>query len=326
MTRGAGVTVAVVDTGVDAHHPDLAGRVLAGADFTGRAANGQVDVSADSHGTSVAGVIASTGRAGQAVFGLAPEAQIMPIRVSDGAAIAPVALAQGILYAVNHGCQVINISLGSPVPDPEIRAAVTFALDHDVVVVAAAGNDHGAGNPAEYPAAFPGVVAVSGTDQAGRFWPRSESGPWITLAAPAESIYSTSDKGGYLTASGTSYAAPYVAAAAALIRARYPTETAGQVITRLVDTAQRPTSQRQRDDHLGHGIVDPYRALTAPTPTTTTNPLRTTAIEPRTRAPGRDRSTGGVVFWAGLLAIGAAIAATGASAALFTTRHRRKTS
>lgn len=327
VSRGTGITVAVVDSGVDAHHPDLVGRVLPGADFTGHAANGQVDVSRDSHGTSVAGVIASAGRAGQAVFGLAPEARILPIRISDDDAVRPVALAQGVLYAANHGASVINISVGSPVPDPELRAAITFALDHDIVVVAAAGNEHGAGNPANYPAAFPGVVAVAGTDRAGGVWPRSESGSWITLAAPAEDIYSTDDHGGYLTASGTSYAAPYVSAAVALIRAKYPTETAGQVITRLTHTARRPMSgHRRRDrlsDRLGYGVLDPYRALTAPAPITIANPLLATAVHPHAQEPRPDRSTGGAVL-AVLLAAGAALTVTAAAVVLLVRRRRRK--
>lgn len=275
LSKGAGVVVAVIDTGIDAEHPDLTGRVLPGADFTGTAANGQVDTSADSHGTSVAGVIAADAASGRSadMAGLAPQASLLPIRVTAGGAVQPALVAQGISYAATHGARVINISLGTSIDNPEIRDAIGYAVSHDIVVVAAAGNESASGNPVQYPAALPGVVAVAGSTRGGTPWSGSESGPYIALAAPAESIYSTSDLGGYVTEAGTSYSAPYVSAVAALLRAKYPDESAGQIISRMIQTADNPAGPHSRDNKLGYGIVDPYKALTAPTPTATENPL-----------------------------------------------------
>jgi type VII secretion-associated serine protease mycosin len=276
------VTVAVLDTGVDAAHPDLARRVLPGADVTGQAANGDVDTSPDSHGTSVAAVIAASGASG--MTGLAPQAEILPVRVTDGTTVQPAALAEGVGYAATHGAKVINISMVTPLNSPEVRDAVEYAVQHDIVVVAAAGNEGQAGDPVEYPAALPGVVAVAGSTREGGVWPQGESGGYIALAAPAESIYSADDQGGYLTSAGTSYSAPYVSAAAALLRAKYPDETAGQIITRLIETAS--SSAHGRDDQSGYGIVDPYKALTAPVPAQKANPLAAVAGVKPTSAGG----------------------------------------
>ena len=276
LSQGAGVTVAVLDTGVDAAHPDLAGRVLPGIDETGQAANGDVDTSPDSHGTSVAAVIAGTGASG--MTGLAPGVRILPVRVTDGSVVQPAALAEGVSYAATHGATVINISMVTPIDNREVRDAIAYAVQHDIVVVAAAGNNGQAGDPVEYPAALPGVVAVAGSTRDGGVWSQGESGNYITLAAPAEDIYSADDRGGHLTSAGTSYSAPYVSATAALLRAKYPDETAGQVITRLIATAD--SAAHHRDDQSGFGIVDPYKALIAAPPARGAEPPPAVAAKP----------------------------------------------
>ncbi|MFF2466083.1 S8 family serine peptidase [Streptomyces mirabilis] len=317
LSQGADVTVAVTDTGVDARHPDLAGRVLPGVDLTNRAANGQVDVSPDAHGTSVAAVIAGTGGPhGKGAFGLAPKAAILPIRVSDGSAVDPQLLAQALVYAVRHGADVINISMTTPVADPELRNATKYALDHHVIVVAAAGNNGDSGNPVEYPAAFPGVLAVAGTNRENAPWKSSERGSYVSLAAPAVTIRSARSGGGYLTADGTSYAAPYVAATAALLRAAYPRESVRQIVARMVGTARGSGPAGSRDDRLGHGVVNPWGALNAPVPHSATDPLTATAA-----------SGSGSAAWYGWLGGGAAIVlgAVGAVAGL-RLRRRRNTS
>jgi type VII secretion-associated serine protease mycosin len=309
------VVVAVVDSGVDAHHADLAGRVLPGADFTGTAINGQADVSSNGHGTSVAGIIAGTGAAG--VTGLAPAATILPVRVSDGLASNLSALAQGIDYATTHGAKVINISVCTPILNPQIRDAVDAAISNDVVVVAAGGNDGLAGNPIQYPAALPGVLAVAATDVHGMLWPKSESGGYIGLAAPGVGIYTTGPQGGYLTATGTSFAAPQVSAAVALLRSRYPTENATQIINRLTDTAH--SDGRGRTPQLGYGIVDPYQALTAnPASATESNSLLAApAAADTTPAPRTDsRRTAAI-------AVAAVILAAATVPALIAIRRRR---
>jgi len=285
LSTGAGVTVAVVDSGVAATDPDLTGRLEPGADFTGTAAGGTVDTSPDSHGTSIASLIAGSGRAG--VSGLAPQATILPIRVTDDTEVTPTALAEGITYAIDHHAQVINISMGMPVDDPQVRAAVEYAVQHGIVVVAAVGNDGTSGNAPQYPAALPGVLAVAGSRRDGSPWAMSEHGSYVSLAAPAEDIYLTDSDGGHSSGSGTSYAAPYVSAAAALLRSRYPDESAGQIISRLIDTATRPKTAPGTDAaEIGHGIVDPYAALTAAIPDATGNPLLQATAVTATRPAG----------------------------------------
>ncbi|MFF4738199.1 S8 family serine peptidase [Streptomyces sp. NPDC001262] len=225
ITEGQGVTVAVIDSGVQADHPDLTGQVVPGVGFLGDSHDrGQADISGDSHGTAIAGIIAGTGAAngGYGMIGLAPKAKILPVRVTVHATVEPTALAQGITYAADHHAQVINVSLGMPTPDPVLRRAIDYAIGKDAVIVASAGNNGRSGDPTLYPAAFPGVVDVTGVNSAGRFWPVSESGPRTTLAAPAIGIYSTNNRGQYVDAEGTSYAAAYVSAAAALVRSAAP--------------------------------------------------------------------------------------------------------
>ncbi|NVK80020.1 S8 family serine peptidase [Streptomyces morookaense] len=279
ITEGRGVTVAVIDSGVQADHPDLAGQVVPGAGFLGDSHDrGQADVSGDSHGTAIAGIIAGTGAAngGSGMIGLAPKARILPVRVTVHATVEPTALAQGITYAADHHAQVINVSLGMPTPDPVLRRAIDYAIGKDAVIVASAGNNGRNGDPTLYPAAFPGVVDVTGINPAGRFWPVSESGPRTTLAAPATGIYSTNNRGQYVDAEGTSYAAAYVSAAAALVRSAAPHLTAGQTIRRLITTAD-PHGHRDdngHDDQYGYGTLNALAALhsTAP-PGSTANPL-----------------------------------------------------
>lgn len=267
ISRGHDMVVAVVDSGVDANHPDLAGQVLPGASFIGDTHDdGRTDTSKDSHGTAISGIIAGTGRSsgGTGMIGLAPDAKILPVRVGVDSSVQPTALAEGIKYAADHHAQVINVSMGVASPDPLLRQAITYALGSGAVVVAAAGNDGQNGNPPQYPGSFPGVINVTGVTQSGDFWPISESGPQTTLAAPAVNIYSTNDHGQYVNAEGTSYATAYVSAAAALVRSAHPNLTAGQTIRRLISTAKRNDGGKGHDDRLGYGIVAPLAALTAP--------------------------------------------------------------
>ncbi len=318
LSTGAGVTVAVVDSGVAANDPDLTGRLEQGADFTGTTAGGTVDTSPDSHGTSIASLIAGSGHAG--FSGLAPQATIMPIRVTEGSEVTPTALAEGITYAIDHHAQVINISMGMPVDDPQVQAAVEYAVQHNIVVVAAAGNNGTNGNAPQYPADLPGVLAVSGSRRDNSPWPLSEYGSYVSLAAPAEDIYLTDSDGGHSTGSGTSYAAPYVSAAAALLRSRYPNETAAQIVSRLLSTASRPATASGTTARLGHGIVDPYAALTAPVPSGTENPLLVSTTSTTRRAD----PSGGETPWWPYPAAGAVLAAAILSWWSIKSRKRRK--
>ncbi|NUP41922.1 MAG: S8 family serine peptidase, partial [Streptomyces sp.] len=314
LSRGQGVTVAVVDSGVDARHPDLAGRVLPGVSFLGDTDDdGRTDTSTDSHGTAIAGIIAATGKAdgGTGMIGLAPESTILPVRVAVGSAVQATALAEGIKYAADHRARVINVSLGMPTPDPLLRQAVTYALDKGAVVVAAAGNEGNSGNPPLYPAAFPGVVAVTGVTQSGAFWPVSESGPQTTLAAPATGIYSANDRGQYVDAEGTSYSAAYVSAAAALLLSARPGLTAGQTVRRLITTARHSGGSRAHSDQFGFGSLDPLAALKAPASADggRANPLLA-PHPPGVASPHHGRT------WTAVTAAGAGLAAVAAAGAV----------
>ncbi|POX44926.1 type VII secretion-associated serine protease mycosin [Streptomyces sp. Ru72] len=309
ISQGQGITVAVIDSGVDAAHPDLKGQVLQGAGFLGDPGdNGQTDISSDSHGTAIAGIIAGTGKAngGNGMTGLAPKTKVLPVRVTTNGTAEPTALAEGIKYAADHHAQVINISTGTTTPEPLLREAVNYALGKDAVIVASAGNEGQNGNPPMYPAAFPGVIDVTGTDSSGHFWPVSESGPQSTLAAPATDIYSTNDRGQYVKADGTSYAAGYVSAAAALVRSAFPHLTVGQTIRRLISTARRPGGSGH-DDQYGYGLVNPLAAVRSPAAISgsAANPLLST------RPLGDHTDTG--IGWLIGISVGGAVALTATS-------------
>ncbi|WP_314175540.1 S8 family serine peptidase [Streptomyces winkii] len=263
-TKGKGQTVAVVDDGVNANHRDLKGNVLKGKDFIDGGSTAPKQ--GDDHGTGIASVIAGHGHGpgnGDGVMGLAPEAKILPIRDQgyrdDG-------YASSIRYAVDHGASVINISQKQDKPEDEQAEseAIGYALKHDVVIVGGTGNDGGA---VGYPAAYAGVVAASGLNKDGTFWDGSNRGKQTLLSAPAAKIVSSggpSNLNGYGIGDGTSDACAYVSAAAALVKAKYPDLTAGQVVNRLTKTAKMPASEKGAklpDERYGYGAIRPLAAL-----------------------------------------------------------------
>jgi type VII secretion-associated serine protease mycosin len=261
LQRGTGQTVAVVDTGVDGTHPDLAGRLLPGVDYVDAGGDGRTDP--NGHGTHVAGIIGAIAGNGLGVAGLADGASILPVRVLDadgGGWTSDVA--SGVTWAVDHGATVINMSLAGPDDDPILASAISYAQSHDVVVVAAAGNDRAAGDPVEYPAADPGVVAVAATDSANRSASFSEEGSYVGIAAPGVSIASTYPValGSYALMSGTSMASPYAAATAALLRAAAPSLSASDVIGAMAAAAD-DLGPSGRDVEFGYGLIDPVNAL-----------------------------------------------------------------
>jgi type VII secretion-associated serine protease mycosin len=265
-TTGKGVVVAVVDTGVDASHPDLKGDVLPGKDFTVEGGSAHEDL--EGHGTGMASLIAGHGHGAggdSGVKGLAPGSEILPIRVQHHVGDEGTHFAKGIRYAVDHGADVINVSMVAN-SDPRDKKAVEYALEHDVVVVAGAGNT--GEKTKNYPAAYPGVVSVGGMNQTGGLYKKSSWGSNTTLIAPAayNVLADPTSASGYAHATGTSNATAFVSASAALVRAAHPDLTAGQVINRLVKTAKLPSgvgsNPQLPDPKFGYGIVRPLRAVT----------------------------------------------------------------
>jgi type VII secretion-associated serine protease mycosin len=271
---GAGVTVAVIDSGVDATHPDLQGQVLPGLDLVQSTGTGDTDPVG--HGTTVSAIIAgrddNTG-----VIGIAPKAMILPIRVldeenryDDGLIVA-----KGVRWAVDHGARVINLSLGGTNSSAALAAALDYAFAKDVVVIACTGNTNASPDTdVWYPAREPGVIAVTGVERTGDvLWSGSITGSQTVITAPATQLIGARP-GGYWKVEGTSFAAPMVTGTAALIRSRWPTMPAGEVINRIISTAKDhgPTG---RDATFGFGTVDPTSALTASVPAVLDNPLGT---------------------------------------------------
>ncbi|MEV5609870.1 type VII secretion-associated serine protease mycosin [Streptomyces sp. NPDC052225] len=276
-TKGKGITVAVLDTGVDDQHPDLKGNVLTGKDLVGFGA-GRGDRPWARHGTAIAGIIAGHGHGqggGDGVMGVAPEAKILPVRVilEDGDPSRAKAretrgnaLAEGIRWAADHGADVINLSLGddSDTAHPEAGedAAIQYALKKGVSVVASAGNGGEKGDHISYPAAYPGVITATAVDAAGTRASFSTRRWYASVAAPGRGIVTADPDRKYYSAWGTSAASAFVSGAVALIRAAHPGLSPAQIKKLVEDTAQDPPAGG-RDDSRGYGLIDPAAAITA---------------------------------------------------------------
>ncbi|WP_431728386.1 type VII secretion-associated serine protease mycosin [Verrucosispora sp. TAA-831] len=270
LADGSGVTVAVVDSGVDRRHPQLAGRVLDGLDLLDPGGDGTRDCVG--HGTGVASVIAAAPHDGVAFHGLAPNAKILPVRVSEqqvvdgqgaGRTVAAEEFATAIRWAVDNGADVINLSVVLYADRPPVRAAVAYAAARDVVVVAAAGNLHGEGDPRPYPAAYEPVIGVGAIGADGTRAGFSQTGPYVDLVAPGTDVLIAAPGRGHQRAEGTSYAAPFVAATAALVRQYRPDLSATEVTRRILATADPAPGEG-----YGVGVLNPYRAVTEEVGTT----------------------------------------------------------
>lgn len=269
LTRGSGVLVAVIDSGVSPNHPVLRGQVLPGLDLLQSGTEGQCDEYG--HGTIVAGIIAGQQSSSTAFYGVAPDARILPIRVLRDQRKSfdqddPQRIATAIRNAVDQDAKVINLSLVTP-RTAELDAAVRYALDNNVVLVAAAGNEGGTqqqGQPA-YPAAYPGVIAVAGVDENGDHVESSTPGDYVDIAAPGDDeVVGPAPNGtGYLKdpAGGTSFAAAYVSGVVALVRSYRPDLDGPAVVRRVLRTADHPAGGW--DPEVGFGVVNPYWAVTS---------------------------------------------------------------
>ena len=314
-TEGAGITVAVLGTGVDAGHPDLIGSVTTGPDFSGsgRTAGGPfwgID------GTEVAGVIAGhghgTGREA-GLLGIAPAAKILSIRVSlefndplnsdrGVAQRLPGAIASGIVYAVDHGARIIDLPLdpGTTAPTGQgnpaaaggsaaERAAVSYALRKNVLLVAPAGDDGQGAGLVNYPAAYPGVIAVGAIARNGQVAPFSSRRSYVSLTAPGVGLMAAVPPGGYARISSTSTSSGIVAGVAALILSRFPHLTVAQVSRALTGGT---TAARTAQPDAGHGIVDAAQAVgLAASITLAAQPSPRATAPPRPHKPERLSTT-----------------------------------
>ncbi|HEV7527091.1 MAG TPA: S8 family serine peptidase [Acidimicrobiia bacterium] len=268
LSTGAGIIAAVVDTGVRASHEDLAGSVLPGIDLAADAAsvdpghNGMVDPGG--HGTHVAGIIAAHPNNGVGVAGAAPGVKILPVRVLDASGSGSSSdVADGIIWAADHGARVINLSLGGG-PSPGMQVAIQYARSKQVVTFAAAGNSYLNGNQPTYPAAYPEAIAVGAIDQSLQHASFSNTGSYVDLAAPGDGIWSTYGSGNaqYALMSGTSMATPYATATGALVLGANPKLTAAQLTNALESTAS-DLGAPGHDSTFGSGLINPRGALLA---------------------------------------------------------------
>lgn len=266
LTDGSGVTVAIVDTGVEADAPQLAGHVLPGLDVV-NPGGGPGDTDCYGHGTFVAGIVAAAVTGSTGFAGLAPGVMLLPVRVANnGQDATAVTLASGIRSAVDGGASVINVSASTTVATPSLKAAVDYAEQHNVVVVASAANSAQSGDPVTYPASYPTVLAVGAIDSTGARADFSQTGSYLGLVAPGVNVLSIGPRGnGQWQGSGTSYAAPFVTATTALVRAYRPELTAAQVRHRVEVTADHPAASLP-DPGLGWGEVNPMAAVSTVLP------------------------------------------------------------
>jgi len=261
ITRGNGQAVAVIDSGVDASVPQLAGHVLPGYDAS--SGHGTANTDCLGHGTFVAGIIAAQQAAGIGFTGVAPGATILPVRQTvDGTTGSADTMAAAITWAVAHGARIINVSAASQYTSPRLASAVQQAISGGALIVASVSNDAQGGNPKAYPAAYPGVMGVAAIGQDGSRAPFSETGGYVSVAAPGENILSLGPRGaGDLIGNGTSFAAPFVSGVAALVWAAHPELTAAGVAARIELTADHPSTSLP-DPEVGWGVVNAYAAVT----------------------------------------------------------------
>jgi subtilisin family serine protease len=261
FTAGRSDTVvAVLDSGVNAVHPDLAGQLLRGYDFV----NNDADPADDfGHGTAVAGTVAAAGNNGAGVAGVAFGCRVLPVKIVDASGFATYScMAQGIRYAVDQGARVINLSVAGDAPSLLLQQAVDYAWNHNVVIVASAGNN--ADDLPRYPAACDHVLGVSATaadDSLARF---SSYGNHVTLSAPGDGIWTTQrdPANPYGAWRGTSFSSPIVAAVSALIASENPALANSRIVSILKQTAD-DLGNGGYDPLFGYGRVNALRALSA---------------------------------------------------------------
>lgn len=274
---GAGVTIAVIDTGIDSSHPDLLGTVIDGVDFsTVGVPNGTSGVGSSSfHGTMVASLIAGQGSTGSGVIGVAPKANLLAISIGLGVPGSNTddQIAQAVRWAVDHDADIINLSLtrNSQTWPRSWDDAFSYAFENDVLVVAAAGNRTDQSSRPSAPATIPGVVSVGGVTKNQEPAEASTAGLGVAISAPAEDLLGAYPGEGYRLWDGSSAAAPLVSGLLALMKQADPKASANDLIERLL-TSATDLGLPGYDANYGHGVINPVAAL-ASKATADENPL-----------------------------------------------------
>ena len=281
-TEGKGITIAVIDTGVDGTVPDLSGAVTGGIDYSGLgAANGQTpvgDPSERDHGTMVASLAAGRGSAGAAgLIGVAPQANILSVSIGFGASAtnSDDQIAEAVTWAVDHGANIINMSLTrNTLAWPESwDKAFLYAMQHNVVIVAAAGNRGSGTSEVGAPATMPGVLTVAGVDRNEQASVNaSAQGITIGVSAPSEQLLGAVPGGGYVEWDGTSGSTPIVAGVVALVMAAHPGITAANAINRVISTATDAGAVGV-DPIYGYGLINAAAAVRDPVASVKANPM-----------------------------------------------------
>lgn len=280
-SRGSGVTVAIVGSGVDVGQSDISGAALPQLDFsTGSPKPAQGDVSPNNDATAAAVLIAGSGLDKSGIEGIAPKAKLLPLRYYADAKVTPTPAyaAQAIRYAADHGARVIVMPAPAAYNTTSLADAVGYALGKDAIVITSASNNGLTTNQITSPCTVRGTVCVSGTTQNGTVWQDSSTGSEIALGAPAENLPVWAQNK-YGIHSSTHYSAALVAGEAALVLGAHPMWTAGQVISVMIDTASGGNAAHTRvNDAVGYGVMNPAGALAAPQPASTGNPLAPSVI------------------------------------------------
>ncbi len=257
-TGSSAITIAIVDSGVDMGHPDLAGKLVPGYDFVD---NDSVPQDDHGHGTHVAGIAAAASNNATGMAGVSWGARIMPIKAIDSAGNATYEhVAAGIVWAADHDAQIINLSLGGAKTSQVLQDAVDYASGKGALLVAATGNT--GSNNVLYPAAYDAVMAVAATDGANNWAALSSYGPAVDIAAPGVSIYSANIGGGYIYRDGTSMAAPHVAGLAAILFG-LPGNASAAVVRSEIETTALDVGPAGWDIFVGAGLIQMDAAIQA---------------------------------------------------------------
>lgn len=312
FTEGGGELVAVLSTGVDAGQPQLRGHVRPGFDAV--AGGGAADRDCTGTGTQVAGVVAARPSGSGGMVGLAPGADVLPVRVvpdanAGNAQPQPGPLARGVTWAAQHGADVIVVASPVHTDSPAVRDAVASAVQRGVVVVAAAGDEGGPDdtNPTPYPAAYPAVLGVGAISADGTLAPTSQRGDYVDLVAPGVAVPTLQRGGGLVAADGSAIAAGFAGAAAALVLAKRGGLLGKEVDGLLTSTAGATAA----GPGFGAGVVNPYAAVTNHGSATSARPLPGVAA-----APPAARDTGRARLWISLIGAGVALLAVVAALVL----------